>query len=149
MFTRDPRSRVFTIEGVQGLQMLENNTTHFGARERRRRRGAGKIGIDCAEYPWRALGRAPDHYSVCAREIKYLARFVRAADVAVCEYRQRHLRFDLANRVELSGAPEEIGACAPVHGQSGDAAALGDACNSRAVFLIRIPTGADLERHRH
>src|ERR1700733_14799285 len=99
MLTRNPCSRVLAVEGVQGFQMLENNTTHFGAGERRRRCGIAKVSVDGAEYPWCTLGRAADHYSVCAREIKYLARFLRAADIAVCEYRNAHPGFDLANGV--------------------------------------------------
>jgi hypothetical protein len=33
------------------------------------------VEVDSAKNPWRIMARAPDHYSLCAGEIKYLARF--------------------------------------------------------------------------
>src|SRR5256885_1803012 len=87
MFARDPDSTLLAVKEVQGVEMRQNDITQVGARQWRRRNSVFQVHVDSAEDPGRAMTRAPDHYSVCAREIKYLARFFRRSDVAVHEHR--------------------------------------------------------------
>src|ERR1700685_3066233 len=94
------------------------------------------------------MTRAADHYSVGAGEIKYLARFLHAVDVAVGKNRNCHARLDLANRVELRDTSKKIRARATVYGQGADAALLGDARDAYAVPARAVPAGANLEGDR-
>ena len=70
--------------------MRQNDITQVGAQQWRRRNSVFQVHVDSAEDPWGTMTGAPDHYSVCAREIKYLARFLRRSDVAVREHRNPH-----------------------------------------------------------
>src|SRR6266480_896122 len=90
VFARDPDSTLLAVKEVQGVEMRQNDITQLGARQWRRRDSVFQVQVDSAEDPGRAMTRAPDHYSVCAREIKYLARFFRRSDVAVHEHRNAH-----------------------------------------------------------
>src|SRR3981189_922250 len=72
MFARDPDSTLLAVKKVQGVEMRQNDITQVGAQQRRRRNSLFELDVDSAEDPWRTMTRAPDHYSVRAREIKYL-----------------------------------------------------------------------------
>src|SRR2546423_2114485 len=87
VFARDPDSTLLAVKEVQGVEMRQDDITQLGAQQRRRRDSVFQVDVDSAEDPGRTMTRAPDHYSVCAREIKYLARFFRRSDVAVHEHR--------------------------------------------------------------
>src|SRR6202045_4040727 len=87
MFARDPDSTLLAVKEVQGVEMRQNDITQVGAQQWRRRNSLLQMDVDSAEDPWRTMTRAPDHYSVRAREIKYLARFFRRSDIAVREHR--------------------------------------------------------------
>src|SRR3979409_886392 len=149
MFARDPDSTLLAVKKVQGVEMRQNDITQVGARQWRRHNSVFQMQVDSAEDPWRTMTRAPDHYSVRAREIKYLARFIRRSDVAVREYRNPDARFDGADRVVLGRAFIKIRARAAVHRERGDTALLRDTCNVRAVSVLTVPAGADLEGHGH
>src|SRR5258708_8325662 len=124
MFARDPDSTLLAVKEVQGVEMRQNDITQVGAQQRRRRNSLFQMDVDSAEDPWRTMTRAPDHYSVRTREIKYLARFFRRGDIAVHEYRNPHPPFDSADRVVLGRAFIKVRARAAVHPQRGDAALL-------------------------
>src|ERR1700681_876452 len=128
MFPRDPDSGLLAIKGVQRVDAREDYITHVGALKCRHLNSLSQMGVDSTKDPWRTVARAPDHYSVCAGEIKYLVRFLRRIDVAVREDRNAYPPLDVANGVVLGGPCVKIRARAPVHGQRGNAAALGDAC---------------------
>src|SRR6202035_5602565 len=122
MFARDPDSTLLAVKEVQGVEMRENDITQVGAQQWRRRNSFFQMQVDSAEDPWRTMTRAPDHYSVRAREIKYLARFFRRSDVAVHEHRNPDTRFDSADRVVLGRAFIKIRARAAVYRERGNAA---------------------------
>src|SRR3977135_219239 len=149
MLARDPDATLLAVKEIQGVEMRENDITQVGARQWRRRHSLFQMQGDSAEDPWRTMTRAPDHYSVCAREIKYLARFFRRSDVAVREYRDPDARFDSADRVVLGRAFIKIRARAAVHRERGNAALLRDAGNVRAVSVLAVPAGTDLESYGH
>src|SRR5690606_34749834 len=94
MFACDPHPGVLSVECVEGFEMRENDSTHFGAREHAFRLLCGHSGfqkrIDSAKNPRRAVRRAAEHYSVRSSEIKYVARLLRRVDISVGE----HWNFD-------------------------------------------------------
>src|SRR3984893_19328877 len=149
MFARDPDSTLLAVKEVQGVEMRQNDITQVGAQQWRRRNSVFQMDVDSAEDPWRTMTRAPNHYSVRAREIKYLARFFRRSDIAVHEYRNLDARFDSTDGVVLGRAFIKIRARAAVHRERGDAALLRDACNGRAVPVLAVPAGTYLEGHGH
>src|SRR5256885_3568930 len=143
MFTRDPDSALLAVKEVQGVEMRQDDITQLGAQQRWRCNSVFQVDVDSAEDPWGAMTGAPDHYSVCAGEIKYLARFLRRSDVAVREHRNAHARLDGANRVVLRRAFIKIRARAAVHRQRGDAALLRDVCDLRAASVLTVSAGAN------
>src|ERR1700730_3181113 len=147
MFARDPDSTLLAVKEAQGVEMRQNDITQVGAQQWRRRNSFCQMDVDSAEDPWCTMTRAPDHYSVRAREIKHLARFFRRSDIAVHEYRNPDARFDSADRVVLGHAFIKIRARAAVHRERCDAALLRDAGNVRAVSGLAVPAGTDLEGH--
>src|SRR5262245_14590124 len=90
MFACESHPGVFTVEGVQALEVRQDNTTHLRTRERCSRplRGQRQIlitqeQIDSAKNPWRSMRRAAEHYSVGGSGIKYRTRFLRTIDIPV------------------------------------------------------------------
>src|SRR5215469_17658829 len=94
MFARYPDAALLAVERVQGVEMAEDDITQLGALKCRRLNSVMQMGVDSAKDPWRSVARASDHYSVGAREIKYLARFLRRIDVAIGEHWDTSARFD-------------------------------------------------------
>src|SRR5579863_7700382 len=80
VLSRHPNPGVLAVELVQGFEVLKNDLCLARAQEWRCDLLA-KERIDITEDPWCALRRAPDHYSFCASEIKYRARFLWRIDV--------------------------------------------------------------------
>src|SRR6516164_9650642 len=149
MFARYPDATLLAIERVEGVEMLKNDITQLVALKCRRLNSFVQPGVDSAKDPWRSVACAADHYSVGAGEIKYLARFLRRVDVAIGEHRDANERFDVAYGVVLRRAVVKIRARAAVNGERRNAAAFGYARDVDAIAVLPVPTGADLERHRH
>ncbi len=95
------------------------------------------------------MTRAAEHYSVCSREIKHLARLLRRGDISVGKHWNPDSGSDIADRLVLGVALVEVRARAAVHRQSLNAAGLGDLCDLRPISRCVIPTSANLERHWH
>src|SRR5690606_11744724 len=104
MFASDPHPGVLAVEGVEGFEMREDDTTHFSAGERCARLLYGQPGIDIAKNPWRTARCAAEHYSVSTSEIKYVARLLRRVDITVCKNGNLHHGLDRADRLVLGRA---------------------------------------------
>ncbi len=74
---------------------------------------------------------------------------MRRIDVAVGKHRNRHRLLDGGDGVVFGLAGIQVGAGAPVHCQRRDAGLFGDAGDGRAILVLAVPAGADLQRHRH
>src|SRR2546421_4101613 len=149
MFARDPDSSLFAVKDVQGVKMLDDDITRLRARECSVSNSLIQMCVDSAEDPRRAMARAPDHHSVGAGEIKYLARVVRRADISVRENWNSDRRFDIANGLVLGGALIEIRARSAVNGEGLNAATLRNLRDDHAVAMLTVPSRADLERYGH
>src|SRR5688572_9341037 len=79
------KSSLFTVKRVEGFEMREDGSTHFGEWKCRRNFSARQKIIDITENPRRAMCAATEHYSCRAGQIKHRARFLRRINVTVCE----------------------------------------------------------------
>src|SRR5215475_11571816 len=149
MFACYPDTAHLAVERVERIEMAQDDITQLGALKCRRLNSALQMGVDITKDPGRSVTRAADHYSVCASKIKHRARFLRRVDVAIGEYGYANACFDLADGGVLRSSVEQVRTRAAVDCERCDSAALGDVCNVRAVAMLAVPAGADLERHRH
>src|ERR1700679_2110231 len=95
------------------------------------------------------MTRAPQHYSVSAREIKHLARLLRCFDITIGEHWNADHGFDVPDRLVFSNALIKVRTRAAVDRECLDSCGLGDARYSHAVTIVTVPSGADLQRDRH
>ena len=118
-------------------------------RWRRQEFAGGEVMRDLAEDPRPALRGAADHHRIGAGVPQHERGALRRIDVAVGDHRDRQLRLDRGDGVVFGEAGVLLVAGAPVHGERGDAAVLGDARDRRRIAVLGIPAGADLQRDRH
>ncbi len=119
--------------------------------------GQGRIGLalaggqimgDLARKPRTAIGTAPDHGAVRARQAQHLGGVLEGIDVAIADHRDRHRFLDLADEAPVGMAVIELVAGAAMHGDHLHAGILGDARQGRRVAAVHVPAGAHLQRHR-
>ena len=129
--------------------MLDQHAVNLGHFRQREMLAGCQIMADLAEYPRPALRSAADHDRIGPGVFEHLLGLLRRVDVAVGDDRNAHCGLYRGDGVVLGMSRVGASAGAAVHGQRLDARALGDARDCERIFMLRVPAGADLQRHRH
>src|SRR5262249_25642343 len=141
MLSRHSNPGVLAVKLVQRFEVLKNDLSLERAQERRCEL-ITQVRIDITEDPWCALRYAAEHYSFCAGEIKYCARFLWRIDVAIRKQRNRERAPRAPDGVVFCIAAKKIRARAPVNAERGDAGGLRKRCDARSVAMLVIDAGA-------
>jgi len=129
--------------------MRQQQGARFGHRRRRQVRAGPQEVVDLAEDPRSALRSAADHHGVGAGGGEHRARLLGRVDIAVGHDRDLHRALDRGDGVVLGPAAVAAGAGAAMQREHGDAGLLGQARDGQRVAVLRVPSGAELQGHRH
>ena len=77
MLAGDAHALLFAVEGVQRVQVLEQDRPHLGGGRRGQQFAGGQVVGDLAEDPRPALGGAADHHRVGAGVAQHLGGALR------------------------------------------------------------------------